>query len=171
MLPFISFMIVRTVWNSKAVVYEPEKLTWLNGLGSFLMVFSLSDLTYYTGHRIVHRFPILFNFIHKVATQPPNHPTTQPLTCPPNHHATAQRFDHPPTSTTHPLTHPPMIHPAPPRRGAADPRLGGHVQRAPHRLFLHWLHDLAYVVALALPGGLGPHLRHRCLPLDQLGTT
>mmetsp|Transcript_41879 Transcript_41879/g.111561 ORF Transcript_41879/g.111561 Transcript_41879/m.111561 type:complete len:345 (+) Transcript_41879:72-1106(+) len=65
MLPFISFMIVRTVWNSKAVVYEPEKLTWLNGLGSFLMVFSLSDLTYYTGHRIVHRFPILFNFIHK----------------------------------------------------------------------------------------------------------
>lgn len=65
MLPFISWLIVRTVWNSNAIVYDMEKLNWQNGLVSFVIVFSLSDLTYYTGHRIVHSCRPLYKFVHK----------------------------------------------------------------------------------------------------------
>lgn len=65
MLPFISWMIVKCVWNSNAVVYDMEKLDWFNGLLAFVVVFSLSDFTYYASHRIVHRFPALYKFVHK----------------------------------------------------------------------------------------------------------
>jgi len=53
-LPFISWLVVTMVWNSDAVVFKPEDLTWANGLGAFLVVFACSDFTYYAGHRIVH---------------------------------------------------------------------------------------------------------------------
>lgn len=56
---------VRVVWNSSAVVYTPEDLTWANGLGAFLIVFTLSDLTYYVGHRIVHMTPTMYALVHK----------------------------------------------------------------------------------------------------------
>jgi sterol desaturase/sphingolipid hydroxylase (fatty acid hydroxylase superfamily) len=42
-----------------------DKMTLMNTLVSFIIVFSLSDLVYYTGHRIVHRFPLLYRWIHK----------------------------------------------------------------------------------------------------------
>jgi sterol desaturase/sphingolipid hydroxylase (fatty acid hydroxylase superfamily) len=65
MLPLISWMIVRTVWGSNAVVYDMEKLDWFNGLVMFVVVFSLSDFTYYASHRIVHKVPFLYKYIHK----------------------------------------------------------------------------------------------------------
>jgi len=65
MLPFISFLIVRTVWNSDAIVYDMDQLNMMNGLVAFIIVFSLSDLTYYTGHRIVHKHKWLYVFVHK----------------------------------------------------------------------------------------------------------
>ena len=64
MLPFISFLIVRTVWNSPAVVYDMELLSWRNGLVMFVVVFSLADFTYWFSHRTVHRYKFLFNIIH-----------------------------------------------------------------------------------------------------------
>jgi sterol desaturase/sphingolipid hydroxylase (fatty acid hydroxylase superfamily) len=64
LLPIISFMIVRVVWNSSAVIWEPEKVSFWNGIGMFVVVFSLSDLTYYIGHRVVHRYKFLFRIIH-----------------------------------------------------------------------------------------------------------
>jgi len=65
LLPFISFLIVRTVWNSNAVVYDMEQLNLWNGLVAFVFCFSLSDLTYYTGHRIVHKHKWLYRYVHK----------------------------------------------------------------------------------------------------------
>jgi sterol desaturase/sphingolipid hydroxylase (fatty acid hydroxylase superfamily) len=64
-LPFLSWMIVRTVWNSKAVVYDPDQLTWMNGALAFVICFALSDLSYYTSHRIVHKYKWLYRFVHK----------------------------------------------------------------------------------------------------------
>lgn len=64
-LPFISFMIVRLVWASKAIVWDMEAMSFANTFLAFIVVFSLSDLTYYTAHRIVHKVPALYNFIHK----------------------------------------------------------------------------------------------------------
>ncbi|GMI26339.1 hypothetical protein TeGR_g5380 [Tetraparma gracilis] len=64
-LPFISFLVVRTVWASEAVVWQKEDLDWMNGLASFLAVFSLSDFTYYASHRFVHSFPNIYKFVHK----------------------------------------------------------------------------------------------------------
>jgi sterol desaturase/sphingolipid hydroxylase (fatty acid hydroxylase superfamily) len=65
LLPFLSWMIVGCVWNSPAIVYDAEKLDWINGLVGFLVVFSLSDLSYYTMHRVVHTFPTVYKFVHK----------------------------------------------------------------------------------------------------------
>jgi sterol desaturase/sphingolipid hydroxylase (fatty acid hydroxylase superfamily) len=65
LLPFISFLIVRTVWNSNAIVYDTGQLSWSNGVFAFIVVFALSDLSYYTAHRIVHRYPWLYKFVHK----------------------------------------------------------------------------------------------------------
>jgi sterol desaturase/sphingolipid hydroxylase (fatty acid hydroxylase superfamily) len=64
-LPFLSWMIINCVWNSKAVVFDPDELTWLNGLGGFLAIFSLSDLSYYLAHRFVHSCPPVYKFVHK----------------------------------------------------------------------------------------------------------
>jgi sterol desaturase/sphingolipid hydroxylase (fatty acid hydroxylase superfamily) len=64
-LPFLSFIIVRVVWNSKAVVWDMDNMNFFNTFVAFFLVFSLSDLTYYTGHRIVHKVPALYNFVHK----------------------------------------------------------------------------------------------------------
>lgn len=65
-LPFLSWMIVRCVWDSPAVVYGGmEKATFMNSGVAFLIVFSLSDLTYYIGHRVVHKYPFLYKNIHK----------------------------------------------------------------------------------------------------------
>merc|ERR1712166_67374 len=58
MLPFISLLIVKTVWGSNAVVYDMEKLNWFNGGVMFAVVFALSDFTYYASHRIVHSVPV-----------------------------------------------------------------------------------------------------------------
>jgi len=49
MLPFVSLLIVKTVWASDAIVYDMDKANYYNVLGAFLVVFSLSDLVYYTG--------------------------------------------------------------------------------------------------------------------------
>jgi len=65
MLPLISFLIVKIVWNSSAIVWETEQMTLLNTVGGFIACFSLSDLTYYAGHRIVHQIPWLYKFVHK----------------------------------------------------------------------------------------------------------
>jgi len=66
MLPFLSFLIVRVVWNSSSIVWgDSSTLTLANGLGGFLVVFTLSDLTYYIGHRIVHKVGPLYRFVHK----------------------------------------------------------------------------------------------------------
>jgi len=65
MLPFISFLVVKMVWSSSAVVYDMEKLNVLNGLVAFAVVFSLSDLTYYLSHRFVHSFPTVYKYVHK----------------------------------------------------------------------------------------------------------
>lgn len=64
-LPFISFLIVRVVWNSSTIIWDMNNMTFANTFLAFLVVFSLSDLTYYTGHRIVHKVPALYNFVHK----------------------------------------------------------------------------------------------------------
>lgn len=64
-LPFLSWLIVGTVWNSQAVVYDMEELSWKNGLVAGLICFSLSDFTYYAGHRIVHKWPAVYKFVHK----------------------------------------------------------------------------------------------------------
>jgi sterol desaturase/sphingolipid hydroxylase (fatty acid hydroxylase superfamily) len=47
------------------MVFDMDKLDWMNGLLAFVVVFSLSDFTYYASHRIVHKFPVLYKFIHK----------------------------------------------------------------------------------------------------------
>lgn len=65
-LPFLSWMIVSCVWASPSVVYGgTETCTFMNSIIAFLIVFSLSDLTYYTGHRVVHKYPFLYKNIHK----------------------------------------------------------------------------------------------------------
>jgi len=65
MLPFVSFLNIRIIWNSKAVVYDPEGMTLINTVVAFIVIFALSDLVYYTGHRVVHSIPWLYNFVHK----------------------------------------------------------------------------------------------------------
>jgi sterol desaturase/sphingolipid hydroxylase (fatty acid hydroxylase superfamily) len=65
MLPFLSWLIVKTVWASDAVVYDMNEMTIWNTVGAFAVVFSMSDLVYYTGHRIVHKVPLLYGFVHK----------------------------------------------------------------------------------------------------------
>jgi hypothetical protein len=65
MLPFISLLIVKSVWASDAVVYDMEKLNFLNGAVTFAVFFSLSDCVYYASHRIVHKVPMLYKFTHK----------------------------------------------------------------------------------------------------------
>jgi sterol desaturase/sphingolipid hydroxylase (fatty acid hydroxylase superfamily) len=64
-LPLISFLIVRAVWNADCIIWDMDKMNIWNVIVAFVVVFSLSDLTYYTGHRIVHKVPALYNFIHK----------------------------------------------------------------------------------------------------------
>lgn len=64
-LPFLSFLIVRTVWNSAAVIFDMEAATLANTIGAFLVVFALSDFTYYVSHRIVHKVGWLYSFVHK----------------------------------------------------------------------------------------------------------
>jgi sterol desaturase/sphingolipid hydroxylase (fatty acid hydroxylase superfamily) len=64
-LPFISFLNIKVIWASSAVVYDFNNFTFFNTVVAFIIVFSLSDLVYYTGHRIVHHFPALYNFVHK----------------------------------------------------------------------------------------------------------
>lgn len=64
-LPFVSFIIVRVVYNSKAIVWDMAQMSFFNVFVAFVLVFSLSDLVYYTGHRIVHKVPVIYNFVHK----------------------------------------------------------------------------------------------------------
>lgn len=64
-LPFLSFLIVRIVQNSTAIVWDMEQMGLMNTLVGYVLVFSLSDLTYYIGHRIVHKVPFLYKFVHK----------------------------------------------------------------------------------------------------------
>lgn len=65
MLPFVALLNVKVIFYSQAVVFNMDDLNWYNGLVSFLIVFALADLVYYTGHRIVHRVRPLYVFIHK----------------------------------------------------------------------------------------------------------
>lgn len=65
MLPFISWLIVRTVWNSEAVVYDMDQINVWNFLVSGVICFALSDFVYYAGHRIVHKFPLVYGYVHK----------------------------------------------------------------------------------------------------------
>lgn len=65
LLPFVAFLNVKVIWASSAVVYDFNNFTFMNTVVAFIIVFSLSDLVYYTGHRIVHRFPALYEFVHK----------------------------------------------------------------------------------------------------------
>lgn len=65
MLPFISLMIVKVVAASDAIVWDMNDFTIWNTFVAFLFVFALSDLCYYTGHRIVHKYPQLYALVHK----------------------------------------------------------------------------------------------------------
>jgi len=64
MLPIVSWLNVNCIWKSKAVVWDGD-LTFFNTFVGFIIVFSLSDLVYYIGHRVVHSVPWLYNFVHK----------------------------------------------------------------------------------------------------------
>ena len=52
MLPFISWLIVRTVWNSDAVVYDMDQINVWNFLVSGVICFALSDFVYYAGYAL-----------------------------------------------------------------------------------------------------------------------
>jgi len=65
LLPLLSLMIVKTVWSSEAVVYDMDALNFWNGLVAFVGVFSLADFTYFVMHQVVHRYPMLYKFVHK----------------------------------------------------------------------------------------------------------
>lgn len=65
MLPFVSWLNIKVIWASSAIVYDMEALTLFNTVVAFIVIFALSDLVYYTGHRIVHHYPTLYNFVHK----------------------------------------------------------------------------------------------------------
>ena len=47
MLPFVSFLNIRMIMASSAVAYD--EMTFVNTVVAFLVIFSLSDLVYYTG--------------------------------------------------------------------------------------------------------------------------
>mmetsp|Transcript_21210 Transcript_21210/g.42112 ORF Transcript_21210/g.42112 Transcript_21210/m.42112 type:complete len:277 (-) Transcript_21210:336-1166(-) len=64
-LPLISYIIIRSIQNAECIVWEMDKMNFGNVFIAFVVVFSLSDLTYYIGHRTVHKVPALYNFIHK----------------------------------------------------------------------------------------------------------
>jgi sterol desaturase/sphingolipid hydroxylase (fatty acid hydroxylase superfamily) len=64
-LPVISFLIIRAVFGASCIVWEMENMTFMNTIVAAVVVFSLSDLTYYTGHRIVHKVPLLYGIVHK----------------------------------------------------------------------------------------------------------
>lgn len=64
-LPFLSFIITRAIMNASCVVWEMEEMTFMNTVVAGVLVFSFSDLTYYIGHRIVHKVPALYGVIHK----------------------------------------------------------------------------------------------------------
>jgi sterol desaturase/sphingolipid hydroxylase (fatty acid hydroxylase superfamily) len=64
-LPFVSWLNLRVVNASSAMVFDPDGMTLMNTLVAFVIVFALSDLVYYTGHRIVHKFEPLYVFVHK----------------------------------------------------------------------------------------------------------
>jgi len=64
-LPIISFLIVKVTWSAKCINWDMDQMTFMNTFIAFIVVFSLSDLTYYTGHRIVHKVGPLYNFVHK----------------------------------------------------------------------------------------------------------
>jgi len=65
MLPVISFMIVKVVCNSSAIIWDMDALNWKNGVGMFVIVFALSDFTQYVSHRILHEVPWLYACVHK----------------------------------------------------------------------------------------------------------
>ena len=65
MLPFVAFLVLNVVCNSSAIVWDMDALNWKNGFVMFVVVFSLSDFTYYVAHRIVHRVPWLYAYVHK----------------------------------------------------------------------------------------------------------
>lgn len=70
-LPFVAWLNVTAIWNSNAVVWDMEQMTLFNTLVMGVVIFSLSDLVYYIGHRVVHHYPILYGFIHKHHHQEP----------------------------------------------------------------------------------------------------
>lgn len=74
LLPFVSLIIVQTVWNSNAIVWDFKDMSILNTLLGFVATFALADLVYYTGHRIVHRYRWLYNIVHKH-----HHQESQPI--------------------------------------------------------------------------------------------
>lgn len=65
LIPLVSFLNIKVIWASRGVVYDWDQMTLLNTIVGFLVVFTLSDLTYYIGHRIVHKFPMLYGYVHK----------------------------------------------------------------------------------------------------------
>jgi len=67
MLPFVAFLNVKAIWASSAIDWtmEASAFTFWNTVVGFLFIFSLGDLVYYIGHRVVHGTPWLYNFVHK----------------------------------------------------------------------------------------------------------
>jgi sterol desaturase/sphingolipid hydroxylase (fatty acid hydroxylase superfamily) len=65
LLPIVAFLNMRVINASKAVVWDFDQFTFFNTVVAFVIVFSLSDLVYYIGHRIVHRYPLLYGIVHK----------------------------------------------------------------------------------------------------------
>lgn len=65
LLPFVSWLNITVIWNSASIVWDFDAFTVANTLIAFLVVFALSDLVYYTGHRIVHAYPTLYAYVHK----------------------------------------------------------------------------------------------------------
>lgn len=65
MLPLVAFLNIRMIAASSAVEYDFAKLSVFNTVFAFVVIFALADLVYYTGHRIVHRYPALYSVVHK----------------------------------------------------------------------------------------------------------
>jgi sterol desaturase/sphingolipid hydroxylase (fatty acid hydroxylase superfamily) len=65
LIPFVSWLNLRVIYASPAIVWENGPLTFMNTVIAFVMVFAMSDFVYFAGHRIVHRYETLYTFIHK----------------------------------------------------------------------------------------------------------
>jgi sterol desaturase/sphingolipid hydroxylase (fatty acid hydroxylase superfamily) len=65
LIPFITSLVLRSVSVAPQIVWKWEDATFTNAVAFAALNFALSDLVYYTNHRIVHTFPFLYKTVHK----------------------------------------------------------------------------------------------------------